>query len=212
MAKTISVKQAQKFDQDAQKKLGIPSVILMENAGRGVAEEALRLIKGSGPVVIVCGTGNNGGDGLVAARHLLNAGLRVEVMIVGKLSKLKPDPKTNYAILKRIGAAGPACRQAGFTRRLPQRASLIIDALFGLGLNADIREPYASIIDRINDHKAPVLSVDVPSGLDADTGRRLGRAVKAKRTVTFVAAKKGFFKSDGPKYCGRIVVRDIGIV
>lgn len=203
--RTISVQQAQAFDRHAQQKLGIPSLILMENAGRGVAEEALRLVKGRGPVVIVCGTGNNGGDGLVAARHLLNAGFRVEIMIIGRLSKLKPDPSTNYLILKKM-------KRAKFVRRLPNQAGLIIDALFGLGLNSDIREPYASVIRRINAHKAPVLAVDVPSGLNADTGKVLGIAVKAKRTVTFVAPKRGFFKADGPEYCGRIVVRDIGIV
>jgi len=203
--KNISVKQAQKFDQEAQKKLGIPSIILMESAGRHVAQEALNMLGRKKKVLIVCGVGNNGGDGLVAARHLLNAGVKVEVLIVGKLAKLKPDPKTNYTTFKKMGAAK-------FIRRLPKQCNLIIDSLFGIGLNSEVKEPYARIIDQMNKSKKPILAVDVPSGLNADTGKVLGIAVKAKKTVTFVAAKKGFFLKQGPKYCGKIIVCDIGIV
>ncbi|MFH1683279.1 MAG: NAD(P)H-hydrate epimerase [Candidatus Margulisiibacteriota bacterium] len=203
--RSISVAQAQAFDRFAQEKLGIPSLILMENAGRGVAEEAVKLVSrlvGS-RVAIVCGVGNNGGDGLVAARHLLNAGVKVQVFIVGKLSKLKADPKTNYHILKKMGIAK-------FVRRFPKNCDLIIDALFGIGLKAEVRKPYSDIICLMNESGKPILAVDVPSGLDADTGKVLGVVVKAKRTVTFVASKKGFSKAR--KYCGKIIVRDIGVI
>jgi NAD(P)H-hydrate epimerase len=210
MTRSISVKQAQAFDKFAQDKLGIPSIILMENAGRGVAEEALGLVKGKGgEVVVVCGVGNNGGDGLVAARHLLNAGKKVKIYLVGKASKLKADSKTNLDILKKMGQKIVRVRSVRDLKDI-RKASLIIDAVFGIGLISKVREPYASIIDHLNRAKRPILAVDVPSGLDADTGQALGIAVKARKTVTFVASKKGFRKAS--QYCGRVVVRDIGIM
>ncbi len=203
----ITVAQAQLFDKNAQQKLGISSLVLMENAGRSVAEEALKMLRGKKRVVVVCGVGNNGGDGLVAARHLLNAGVKVEVYLLGEPSKLKPDPKTNFNILIKM-------ETATFRRRFPGRlkkVDLIIDAIFGIGIKSDVRSPVSNVIEFINRSRRPVLSVDVPSGLDADTGNVLGVAVKARKTVTFVASKKGFSKADGPKYCGKIEVRDIGV-
>jgi len=203
--KTISVKEALAFDQMAQEKLGLSSLILMENAGRSVAEEALKIP--ARKILIVCGVGNNGGDGFVVARHLLNAGKEVKVSIVGNLEKLKPDPKSNLKVLENLGVKWkPATERRGF-----QEADLIIDAIFGIGLNADVKEPYALIINEINQAKKPVLSVDVPSGLDADTGKVLGIAVKAHTTVTFVAPKQGFCLLDGPEYCGNVIVRNIGV-
>lgn len=216
--RTISVAQAQAFDRFAQEKLGIPSLILMENAGRGVAEEAIVIVRNArrvmrnANVAIVCGVGNNGGDGLVAARHLLNAGIKVNVCIVGKLSKLKPDPKTNYSILKKMGLKIRGVEKGGEGVRGLKKADLIIDAIFGIGLKSEVRRPYSDIINLLNRSRKPILAVDVPSGLDADSGKVLGTAIKAKRTVTFVASKKGFAKVDGPRCCGKIVVRDIGVV
>ena len=215
--RSISVSQAQAFDRYAQEKLGIPSVILMENAGRSVAEEAIKMVRGvrgevkGKKIVIVCGVGNNGGDGLVAARHLLNAGVKTSIYLIGKASGLKPDPKTNLYILKKMKQNIIQIRLAKDLKGV-KKADLIIDAIFGIGLSSEVREPYAGIIEYLNRSKKPILCVDVPSGLDADRGRVLGAAVKAKRTVTFVAAKKGFFKLDGPRFCGKIIVRDIGIV
>lgn len=201
----LTVKQAQAFDKFAQEKLGVPSIVLMENAGRSVAEVALKMIRRRRRqrrrICIVCGVGNNGGDGFVAARHLINAGVNVQVFVVGKISKLKPDPKINYRILKKM--------KAKFTRKI--EGDLVIDALFGIGLNSIIREPHIRVIRAINNSRVPVLSVDVPSGLDADAGEVMGIAVKAKQTVTFVASKQGFSRAAGPKYCGKLVVRDIGI-
>ena len=209
--KYISVVQAQAFDRFAQEKLGIPSLILMENAGRSVAEEALKMLGKKEKAAVICGVGNNGGDGLVAARHLLNAGKKVSVYLIGEISKLKLDPKTNLNILKKMGQEIYFWKPRRYCRRIP-KTDLIIDAIFGIGLNSEIREPYASIIRFINAARRPVLAVDVPSGLNADTGEVLGVAVKAKRTVTFVAPKKGFSRRYGPKCCGKVIVRDIGII
>ena len=196
--KSISVAQAQAFDRLAQEKFGVPSIVLMENAGRSVAEEALKMLGRKKNVTIVCGVGNNGGDGLVAARHLLNAGKKVKVLIVGDKSRLKPDPKANLGILLKM--------KAKFVRNLP-KTNLIIDAVFGIGLKARVSGPHYNVIKRINRAKEPVLSVDVPSGLDADTGKVLGIAVRPKGTVTFVAAKKGM----NSRNSGEIIVRDIGM-
>ena len=212
----FSVAQAQQFDRLAQEKYGVASLILMENAGRGVAEEAERMLRNArrvtrnANIVVICGAGNNGGDGLVAARYLLNAGKKVKVFLLGKASKLKPDPKANINILKKMKQP---VKIVGSLRDLEDIKScvLIIDAIFGIGLKSEVKEPYAEVIRFLNRSKKPVLAIDVPSGLDADTGRVLGVAVKARRTVTFVAPKRGFSRADGPSHCGKIIVRDIGI-
>jgi hydroxyethylthiazole kinase-like uncharacterized protein yjeF len=206
MKNALSVRQAQAFDHYAQEKLGIPALVLMENAGRTVAAEVMA----GKNVAVVCGMGNNGGDGFVAARHLLNAGAKVNVYIVGSKAKLKNDPKINLNILFKMGMKVKWVRSVKDLNEL-KRSSLIIDALFGIGLNSPVTGLYREVIDQMNRSKVTIISVDVPSGLDADTGKVLGVAVRAKKTVTFVAPKKGFFKADGPRYCGKIIVKDIGI-
>ncbi len=194
--------QAKDFDRFAQEELKIPSIILMENAGRNVAKVARQMTKGS--VLVVCGKGNNGGDGLVAARHLINADYQVKVMLVasGKGQGAR-NHQVNLEILKKM--------KATFVDEICE-TDLIIDAIFGIGLSSDVKEPYKSVIEKINSSGKPVLSVDVPSGLDATTGKILGCAISATKTVTFVAAKIGFYKNDGPSVCGEIVVEDIGII
>jgi len=175
----------------------------MENAGRSVAEVAGKMLGSRKKVLIVCGAGNNGGDGLVAARHLLNAGKKVSIFIVGKSSKLKADPKTNLKTLKKL-------RNVKFVRKLPRLRGydLIIDAIFGIGLESNVRGPVSDVIELINRCRRPVLAVDVPSGLDADTGKVLGIAVKPKLTVTFVAKKNGLSAQNS----GKMVVKDIGVL
>ncbi|PIS30598.1 NAD(P)H-hydrate epimerase [Candidatus Saganbacteria bacterium CG08_land_8_20_14_0_20_45_16] len=205
--KTISVTKAREFDLKAQVELGVLSLILMENAGRSVAEEALKILGARGVVAVVCGVGNNGGDGFVAARHLLNAGKKVDVFVVGDPAKLKPDPKINFSVLQKIKS-----RNLRVEFSVPgyfTSYNLIIDAIFGIGLQAEVRGSVSNVIKLMNKSRRPILAVDVPSGLSADTGQVLGVAVKAKTTVTFVANKKGFAKAQ--KYCGRVVVRDIGV-
>lgn len=235
----FNISQSQLFDKFAQEKLGIPSIILMENAGRNAAEEALKMLKAKKNVAIVCGVGNNGGDGFVCARHLLNQGINVKVYIVGDINKIKKDAEINLNILRKlaktfialatcpltlvpfVGSSSKASPRGASARGGQEsrkgidkirKSDLIIDAIFGIGLNSKIKEPYFSVIRQINESKIPILSIDVPSGLDADRGVALRIAVKAKKTVTFVAPKIGFYKKEGPKYCGKIVVRDIGII
>ncbi len=207
MDRVLSVRQAQAFDKFAQDKLGVPSIVLMENAGRSVAEACA----GRGPIAAVCGTGNNGGDGFVASRHLLNSGRDVSLFVVGEKEKLKNDPQINLAILLKMKRKIKWVKMARDLKGLTE-AGLIVDALFGIGLNAPVSGIQRAAIEAINSSKVPVLSVDVPSGLNADTGRVMGAAVRADRTVTFVAPKKGFYLADGPLCCGEIIVRDIGII
>lgn len=208
---SISVRQAQAFDKYAQTELGIPSIVLMENAGRGVAEEVKELgTKELGTVAVVCGTGNNGGDGLVAARHLVNAGVRTKVFVIGSKTKLKNDPKTNLNILLKMGQRVKWARSVKDLNGI-KKSALIIDALFGIGLNSPVKGIYLDVISFLNRSGIPILSVDVPSGLDADSGKVLGAAVRAKVTVSFVAPKRGFLMAEGPAHCGKIMVRDIGI-
>jgi len=204
--KRFSITEAQAFDWYARQKLGLCSLILMENAGRSVAEEALKMLRGKKRVTIVCGVGNNGGDGLVAARHLINAGKKVQIILIGNVSKLKPDPKTNYNILKKMKV-----KIVKTLKELKEigNGDLVVDAILGIGLRSEVRGHVSKVIRVLNQSNKPILAVDVPSGLDADTGNVLGVAIKAKKTITFVAAKKGFSKADGPKHCGKIIIRPI---
>lgn len=210
----VSAKEIQRLDRVVIEKYGIPSLVLMENAGRAVAHEAakdLRQRQGK-RVCVVCGTGNNGGDGFVTARHLRDLGIPVQVFLAGKKKDLKPDAKVNAQILKSLGHPILEIAQAGrnFVRAL-RKADVIIDALFGVGLNRDLGDPWRAIIEKMNESRRPILAVDVPSGLDATTGRVCGVAVKANKTVTFTFSKSGFYRADGPAHVGKVVVAEIGI-
>lgn len=212
--KVLSATQIQILDKLAIEKYGIPSVVLMENAGRAVADQASLLLqnKKKPTVSIVCGLGHNGGDGLVAARHLLNQGFNVQIFILGKPSSFKKDAQLNYLILKKIGY--PLQDTPIFNTILLKhiiKADIVIDAVFGVGLNRAIIEPYKSYIEGINQKAKQVLAVDIPSGLDATTGEIHGVCIKAHTTVTFTALKRGLQKAKGPKYVGKIIVADIGI-
>ena len=207
------------FDNWAINTLGIPGVVLMENAGRSCAE----LIKDklsdiAGPkICIFCGTGNNGGDGYVIARHLLNSGYKVTVIVCGDRNKIKGDAKTNLDILEQMGQSIEQLDIADgdISERIEafaDGADIIVDALFGTGLSGQLSDEYKRLIESINAHGRPILAVDIPSGLDCDTGEPLGAAIRAKWTVTFAAVKKGFTISDSAnQYTGEIFVASIGV-
>lgn len=212
-SKGITTRQAQRFDLFARDCLGISTLVLMENAGRAVAEEALLLLGRKKRVVIFCGKGNNGGDGFVAGRHLLARGAGLSVFLTGVVPDVKNEAATNLSILRRLKQKVITVGQGNLlqARAAVRRCDLIIDALLGVGINKEVRGVYKECIALINNAKVPVLAVDIPSGLDATTGRILGSAVRADTTVTFVAPKKGMFLRDGSRICGRIVVRDLGV-
>ena len=214
--KILTARQIQRLDQIAIHKIGIPSIALMVNAGRSVAQEVLRQFKkiSQKRVSIVCGLGNNAGDGFVCARHLINQNIKTKIFVIGNPAQLKEDARTNYQILRNLGIAIHSIDSNRSSQILDddlKKFKIIVDAIFGVGLNRDIEDPFKSVIEKINSSKARVISVDVPSGLDATTGKIHGVCVRAKTTVTFSFLKKGFFINQGPRYVGKIVVEDIGI-
>jgi NAD(P)H-hydrate epimerase len=212
--KSLNTQQIQELDRLAIEWIGIPSMVLMENAGRAVVQEVWRALANrlEKQVVILAGVGNNGGDGLVVGRYLLEKGSATRIYVVGELPDLKNDSKAQYQILRKLG------HHVQFIQKLSdddvnhiKSCGVIIDALFGVGLNRLISEPFQSIVSLINQSQKHVISIDIPTGLNATTGEIFGSCVKADSTVTFSFPKEGFFNNDGPKYTGQIVVADIGI-
>jgi NAD(P)H-hydrate epimerase len=199
-------------DRRAIEEYGLPGVVLMENAGRGCAE----LING-GPVVICCGKGNNGGDGYVIARHLENRGIAVEIVSVCPISDLKGDARINADVAVKAGfritvASEPRDWQS-LQERL-RRPKWVVDSLLGTGFAGELREPYQTAIRTVNsssDSGRKVLAVDVPSGLDVDSGLPAAECIKADVTATFVAMKPGFFLETAKPFLGQVHVIDIGV-
>jgi len=210
LKKTVTVRQMKAIDRNAIEKIGIPAVCLMENAGREVAEAAMRMLARRGKrVVIVCGSGNNGGDGFVAARHLRNRGVKVAIVFAGSAARLTEEAAVNYRAARRLKIPIHKSDSAGL--RTLGGADLIVDALFGVGLSRALGGAYAALVEAMNGAGAAVLSVDVPSGLDGTTGKVLGTCVRAHTTLTLAYPKTGLFIADGPGHAGRVVVADIGI-
>lgn len=217
--RVMSREEVRRVDAWAIEEIGVAGVVLMENAGRSCAELALQKLAGAAnpTICIFCGAGNNGGDGYVIARHLLNAGVQTRVVLCGDLAKVRGDARINLDILERLGhpieQVDPADEGAvARIRAFGRDASLIVDALFGTGLQGELKPRYRAIIDAINGLGRPVLAVDIPSGLDCDTGEPLGTAIRAAYTVTFVAVKKGFLASAGAEeYVGELHVASIGV-
>ena len=204
------------IDAEAMSRFALPGLILMENAGLQVVrclEEIWRGQRGKGRIVIFCGKGNNGGDGFVLARHLARRGYRPLVWAMDRLSGYKGDAAVNYEILIKQGfpvhLAGES-DPAGILKELGED-DLIVDALLGTGLQRDVSDAYATLIGAINLSRAPVLAVDLPSGVCADSGKIRGVAVKASHTVTFALPKRGLLLYPGAACAGRVVVADIGI-
>ena len=210
----MTVKQIQNLDRIAIEQYGVPSLVLMENAGRSVAFEVLKLIKDrkQTEVDIFCGLGNNAGDGFVVARHLINQCMKTKIFIIGQAKNLKSDALVNYQILKRLHYPIKEIQviDKAFLEDI-RKSEIIVDAIFGVGLNREIHDPFRSVIETLNRSQKRIVAVDTPSGLDGTTGKIYGVCVKAYMTVTFSFIKRGFLKNQGPKYVGRIVVVDIGI-
>ena len=206
MLKIATSSQMHAIDRATIKNLGIPSRVLMERAGLVVAQEIMEAWPGQ-KTLVVCGTGNNGGDGLVIARELHNAAHGVKVIIAGQKQKLGRDCASQYETAVKLGL------DISFTLKLTSRdlhGAVVVDALFGTGLNKSITGPRAALIRKINASGQPVVSVDIPSGISADTGEVLGEAVIADMTVTFGLPKRGHFLYPGAEHKGVLVVENIG--
>src|SRR5262245_34382044 len=214
----ISCAEVRALEQRAIKELGLPSIVLMENAGRNLAELLLSLgsrDSGPGKVVVCCGRGNNGGDGMVLARHLDNRQVNVRVLLFGRPEELTPDPALNWQVLTRSGVSVEVCAGAshalGRLRDELATAEWIVDALFGTGLRGPLRAPFDAIVGLINESTARVLAADIPSGLDGDSGRPPGPTVRAQHTGTFLAVKAGFVQPESREWTGEVHLLDIGL-
>jgi ADP-dependent NAD(P)H-hydrate dehydratase / NAD(P)H-hydrate epimerase len=203
MEPVLVAEEMRAVDKWAIETKGIPSLDLMERAGEGLAAVVGQQAP-AGRVVIVCGKGNNGGDGLVAARLLRQAAREVDVLTVWPPDALQGDAA---AQLERL----PGDRPQPFSADALERAQVIVDALLGTGASGAPRDPAAAVIDAINAAKAPVVAADIPSGVDASTGAVEGVAVEAVATATFHRAKPGLWIRPGKAHAGRVHVIDIGI-
>src|SRR5690242_4749518 len=209
----LSRDEVRALDRRAIDEWGLPGVVLMENAGRGTAELLLAL-GARGPVLVCCGKGNNGGDGFVIARHLDNRGVPVRVLLFARPDDLHGDAAINYRVLARSGV--PLAVHAGAVPEDDVRQDLagaewVVDALFGTGLTSAVRPPLDRVIALINESRARVLAVDLPSGLDCDTGAPLGPTVRAEHTATMAAWKKGFASPAARPWVGQVHLIDIGV-
>ncbi|MBI3319779.1 MAG: NAD(P)H-hydrate epimerase [Candidatus Omnitrophica bacterium] len=212
----------QRIDERAINEFGIPRLLLMDHAGLAVAR-AVRAFLEHDPIprrgrafdiAIYCGLGDNGGDGLCAACHLFRWGDRPGVILAGSAHRLHDEPAVYARILHALRIPILEVTSAEQTLTVTRRLAgcrVIIDALLGIGLRGTVRPLQASLIAQMNHAKKPIVSVDVPSGLNADTGWPQELAVRATQTVTFGLPKRGFFRGEGPQHIGMLIVDDIGI-
>ncbi len=208
--KTVTAERMRKIEEKAAD-FGITPLILMENAGAAVAKTAENL--GKNIVVLVC-TGNNGGDGLVAARHLVSHDAKVRIFMLGGPKNIRTEEtRMNWEIVRKIDSIKidilkDADDVLKFRKEIA-RADVIVDAMLGTGVRGRLREPVATAVMLVNELKIPVVAVDVPTGVDPTTGEVFGDAIIARQTVTFHMMKSGLLKAK--KYAGKIEVVGIGI-
>ncbi|MGG5252401.1 NAD(P)H-hydrate dehydratase [Neobacillus sp. SM06] len=209
-------KEMQQMDHFTIEKLGLPGVVLMENAGARVAEEIVASVPCGNPrILVLAGGGNNGGDGFVIARRLADLGMEVLLCLLVDPERIKGDAKIHFDVYVHRGLPllfFPKSSLTSIAIEL-QKADLIVDAMLSTGVAGPLREPFNEIIPMVNAvaAKKPVIAVDIPSGVNSETGRVEGGAVKATKTVTFVFPKKGFFLNEGPQYVGEWKVADISV-
>jgi NAD(P)H-hydrate epimerase len=213
---TKTVAQLVEIDRKCSEDYGIQPLILMEHAGKGAASVAISMNRLRRMTLVVAGWGNNGGDGFVLARHLHNARYPVRVCLIGSALRMTRNSpaRINFEIVKRLAIPVVQILESGSLDILEgeiKKAGLLVDALLGTGLKGEVRSPLAAVIEIMNKSGLPILSLDVPSGLDADTGIPLGIAVRATQTATFVATKAGFLTDEVRQYTGKVTVVDIGV-
>lgn len=211
----VTSAQMKWIDSTAINRYGIPGVVLMENAGRRVAEEVIRLLGGqAGKIVLFAGKGNNGGDVMVTARHLYNKGMEVKVFLLGREDDIKGDSKVNLDIARKINIPVLPLLEGGDLKEVERAlewGQVVVDGIFGTGLKGDVRGIPRQVIRLINNSSCRVISVDIPSGVHGDTGEICGECVKADLTVTFGYPKLGLLQYPGAEYTGELVIADISI-
>ena len=214
----LSRAEVRAADERAIRSLGLPSLCLMENAGRGLAYVTIAETRryNISTVIVVAGAGNNGGDGMVAARHLLREGIPVRVLLAAPMAAFDAtsDPGTQLRVLRALGisvadASGPDLLAAEAARVTP--GTLLVDAVLGTGLDGPVRGHLVEVLRWMGSSGHPVVAADLPSGLDADTGAPWGPAPRCVATATFLAMKPGLLRGEGPARAGSITVCDIGV-
>ncbi|MCH3965869.1 MAG: NAD(P)H-hydrate dehydratase [Clostridium sp.] len=210
--KIASVEIMRNIDSYCIDELKIPGIILMENAALKVIKNID--MKNFNSFCVFCTKGNNGGDGFAVARHLYNSGKSINVFLIGNENNMSHDCKVNYDILKKLGIKINKINdytQIESLERYIKFSDMIIDAVFGTGLSRDVEGIYAEVIKSINDNSKYTLSIDIPSGLNGNTGSVLKNCIRADKTVSFQMYKSGFFKYGADKFIGELIVEDIGI-
>lgn len=203
MKMAVNGKQMKQIDNYTINTLGIPSLVLMERAGYAVFEEVVKLSKNTDNILVICGSGNNGADGVVVARILQEHGLNVSIYEAGNVEHYTDEMKMQMYIANNIGI--------NIVHQLQlSEYNIIIDAIFGIGLSRNIEGNYQEIIREINDFDGKVISVDIPSGINPENGQILGVAVKADVTVTFGTVKIGNLLYPGAEYSGEVVIKKVG--
>jgi len=212
----VTAEEMREIDRTAIKTYNIPGLLLMENAGRAVCEavgDLLGTLKGKA-VFVLAGKGNNGGDGFVAARHLLNRGAHVRVMLATEPDEVTGDARVNLDIWLRLGQKIYFLGDRNALQVLQlglMQADAVVDALYGTGFRGAIRDRLARVVETVNQSGRPVVAVDIPSGVEADTGKVHGPAIRAARTVTFGLPKLGLILEPGASYAGEVTVADISL-
>ena len=211
----ITSDQMYRIEENGHTVIGMKRFLMMENAGHGISDFIAGKFKNKGKkVVAVCGTGNNGGDGFAACRHLSGHGAKPTVILLGDPSGIKSEEaRLNWGIIEKMDSIeiifGREINDA-IKKRIAS-ADIILDGIFGTGIRGEIREPYSTAIDLVNRSKAYVLAIDVPSGFDPNTGAIHEKVVKANVTITFHRMKAGLAGKGAKKYAGTVYVEKIGI-
>nr|WP_294805260.1 NAD(P)H-hydrate epimerase [uncultured Nitrososphaera sp.] len=214
----ITSDQMYSIEENGHSRIGMRRFLMMENAGHGISDFVAGKFKNqlkNKKIVAVCGTGNNGGDGLVAVRHLAGYGAKTSVVLLGSPSDIKSEEaKLNWGIVEKMDSVeiifGKEVSDA--VRKKILSSDIILDGIFGTGIKREVKDPHASAIDAINkSKKAYVLAIDVPSGLDPNTGSAYEKTVQADATMTFHRMKKGLAAKGAKKYTGPVYVERIGI-
>jgi len=211
--KILSPKRMAKYDEYSIKTWGIPSAVLMENAGRNTYRLMKeRYLQNAGAIAIICGRGNNGGDGFVISRYALRDGFRTTVFLIGKRGELKGDAALNMELYASIGGEVVECtNDIDALKRGIKEADILVDAIFGTGLSKETSGKEKLAIEAMNGSGRPVVSVDIPSGIDGKTGQPLGEAVRATHTFTYGYPKLGQVLYPGAYHSGKLTVIDISI-
>ncbi|MBQ9035955.1 MAG: NAD(P)H-hydrate epimerase [Erysipelotrichaceae bacterium] len=203
MIEYLTASQSKKADIIAIEERGIDSLWLMENASRAVAEYISEHYEGK--VLVISSVGNNGADGLCVARLLINKGYEVETLVIGNIEKATWEFKHQLSALNELNGV------VHFNETEIPEHDICVDGLFGIGLRRNIEGSYAEVIEKLNKYPSKKVAIDVPSGLNGDNGQIMGIGLKTDVTVTFGKIKTGMVNGQGPEYCGKIIVCDIGI-